>query len=295
MNYFRLLLLFVFAAATMQAQTERISKLSHSSKPGGLSDKPGHTLGLPSSKMFVLRIDSIVFINDSTCIQYTNLGQTEPQTHPIANDSKISLDSLQKLYPKTKLVGFEKKTYQASFFKIGANKNNASNLWIWVLSSVGITLLLFTALLIRRKKLAKITAGIAALLFMSITANAQTERISALSHNGKKDIKSSAHTLGGPEIIFDSLVFVNDTTVIQYTNLGSYVIRNHPQANDPKVSLDSLKKIFPDIKLVGFEKKTYKSGMLKMSSGKRKPVWPYAVLACGIAAAAWFGRRNRIV
>jgi hypothetical protein len=124
MNYFRFLLLFVFAAATLHAQTERISKLSHSSKPGGLHDEPNNTLGLPSKQMITFRIDSIVFINDSVCIQYSNLGATPPQKHRIANDPKISLDSLQKLYPKTKLVGFEKKTYQASFNLVAERRRN---------------------------------------------------------------------------------------------------------------------------------------------------------------------------
>ncbi len=295
MNHFRLLLLFVFAAATLQAQTERISKLSHSSKPSSLSDDPNHTLGLPSSKKPIFRIDSIVFINDSVCIQYSTFGQTPQQRHPIANDPKISLDSLKKLYPNTKLIGFEKKTYQAGFTTIGNPKSNDSALWIWLLSSVGITTLLFTALLTRRKKLAKVTAVIGGALFMSLTANAQTERISALSHSGSKDIRNSAHTLGGPEITLeiDSIVFINDTAVIQYTNFGNHVVINHPIANDPKISLDSLKKIYPGIKLVGFEKKTYKSGMLKMSTAKHTTALPVLILASCIAAAWWFSRRNR--
>jgi hypothetical protein len=295
MNHFRILLLFVFAAATLQAQTERISKLSHSSKPGGLHDEPNNTLGIPSKQMMLFRIDSIVFINDSVCVQYSSLGATPPQKHSIANDPKISRDSLQKLYPNTKLVGFEKKTYQAGFTTMGKQKSNDSAFWIWLLCGVGITTLLFTALLIRRKKLAKVTAGILGVLFMSISANAQTERISALSHGGNKDIKNSAHTLGGPEITLeiDSIVFINDTTVMQYTNFGNHVVINHPIANDPKISLDSLKKIYPGIKLVGFEKKTYKSGMLKMSSGNGKTAWPYILLASGLAAAWWFSRRKR--
>lgn len=296
MNHFRLLLLFVFATAILQAQTERISKLSHSSKSSSLSDNPNHTLGLPSKAM-VFRLDSIVFINDSVCIQYGNFGQSPQQRHPIANDPKISLDSLQKLYPKTKLVGFEKKTYQASFFKIGMQKDNDASLLIWLLSGAGISLLLFTALLIRKRKLAKVTAGLVAVLFLSVSANAQTERISALSHSGNKDIKNSAHTLGGPEIILliDSIVFINDSTVMQYTNMGNHVIHAHPIANDPKVSLDSLKKLYPGIKLVGFEKKTYKSEMLKMSTAKSGAALPYILLTCGIAAAWWFSSRNRTV
>jgi hypothetical protein len=164
-----------------------------------------------------------------------------------------------------------------------------------LLSGAGITLLLITALLIRKRKLAKITVGVVGLLFISVTANAQTERISALSHSGNKDIKNSAHTLGGPEIILeiDSIVFINDSTVMQYTNFGDHVVINHPIANDPKISLDSLKKIYPGIKLVGFEKKTYKSGMLKMSAGNGKTAWPYILLASGLAAAWWFSRRKR--
>jgi hypothetical protein len=284
----------LFMSVTANAQTERISKLSHSSKSGSLSDDRNHTLGLPSKAM-VFRLDSIVFINDSVCIQYSNFGQGPQQRHPIANDPKISRDSLQKLYPKTKLVGFEKKTYQAGFTTIGKQKSNDSALWIWLLSGVGITTLLFTALLFRRNKLTKVTAGIVGVLFMSITANAQTERISALSHSGNKDIRNSAHTLGGPEIILeiDSIVFINDTTVMQYTNFGNHVVINHPIANDPKISLDSLKKIYPGIKLVGFEKKTYKSGMLKMSTSKNTTALPVIILTSCIAAAWWFSRRNR--
>lgn len=289
-----LLFLFVFAATFANAQTDRISRLSHGGKANGSIEEPNHTLGIPS-KSIVFSIDSIVFLSDTSCIQYTNLGQTAPFKHPLANDPKVSFDSLQKLYPKTKLIGFEKKTYQAMLLKPSKAASSTSGNSIWLLG--GITLLVVSLLFmfIRINKRSRLTLLTFAGLLIVNLAWSQTERIARLSHGGSAQTSHSSHSLGGPAIMIhiDSIVFINDTTVIQYTNIFSPSKIHHPIANDPKVSLDSLQKLYPDTKLIGFDKKSYKAGQLKMDVSHPQSGFGYLFVFAGIVTAVLLYRRLR--
>jgi hypothetical protein len=134
---FQLLLLLSFILHTAYAQTERIAALSHNGNVQAQTPKniPG---GPPINlhPQLHLRVDSIVFINDSMVIQYTNLGNYEVKNHIIANDPKISTDSLQKIYPHTKLIGFEKKKLEAGMFSIKYNSNDNSLALLWWLGIV---------------------------------------------------------------------------------------------------------------------------------------------------------------
>ncbi|MCU0435548.1 MAG: hypothetical protein MUC87_18965 [Bacteroidia bacterium] len=130
-------------------------------------------------------------------------------------------------------------------------------------------------------------------LMFALAMQAQTERISALSHNGTVQPQKPSHIPGIPSthvirFRIDSIVFVNDTTVVQYTNMGSHVVHRHVIANDPKISLDSLKKIYPNTKLVGFEKKTVNAGILKMAKAGEKSSL-FMLIAFTVAAAAGLG------
>ncbi|MCU0435549.1 MAG: hypothetical protein MUC87_18970 [Bacteroidia bacterium] len=135
-------------------------------------------------------------------------------------------------------------------------------------------------------------------LLFALASQAQTERISALSHNGTVQPQKPTHIPGDPPIYFviDSIVFVNDSTVMQYTNMGGHVVHRHVIANDPKISLDSLKKIYPGTKLVGFEKKTVHAGVIKMAKAGEKSSL-FMLIAFTVAAAAglgWWQHKRRI-
>lgn len=126
-----LLLLLSLLVRTAYAQTERIAAQSHNSTAQAQTPK-----NIPGNPVIHLRIDSIVFVNDSTVMQYTNFGNHVVHHHPIANDPKISTDSLRKIYPDTKLVGFEKKKLQAGMLLINRNGKNTD--WLWMLATVAI-------------------------------------------------------------------------------------------------------------------------------------------------------------
>ncbi|MCA6361509.1 MAG: hypothetical protein IM638_00590 [Bacteroidetes bacterium] len=135
------------------------------------------------------------------------------------------------------------------------------------------------------------------LSLLVLSVHAQTERIAAQSHNGTVQAQTPGNIPGNPVIHLhiDSIVFVNDSTVRQYTNFGNHVVHHHPIANDPKISLDSLRKIYPDTKLVGFEKKKLQAGMfsIERSSNNATWIWLLAVVATVAGGLGWWQLKRR--
>lgn len=138
------------------------------------------------------------------------------------------------------------------------------------------------------------------LLLLSLlvrTTHAQTERIAAQSHNGEAQAQTPKNIPGNPVIHLhiDSIVFINDSTVMQYTNFGNHVVHYHPIANDPKISADSLKKIYPDTKLVGFEKKKLQAGMLSIDRAGKNMNWLWMLATVAIVAGClgWWQTKRR--
>lgn len=97
-------------------------------------------------------------------------------------------------------------------------------------------------------------------LLMSVALVAQTKVIAFRSHSGNMNYFSSAEpdNLGEPPLELDSIVWVSDSTVMEYYSSGIgekavNTINNHPYCNDTTISYDSLKSIYPRVVLVGFD------------------------------------------
>jgi hypothetical protein len=100
--------------------------------------------------------------------------------------------------------------------------------------------------------------------FLFVTnLTAQTELIAFKSHSGNMAYfkPSGADNLGGPPIKMDSIIFINDSTIIEYSSWDwqgrddhaiSDTVVNHPICKVPKESIDSLKGIYyrNDIKFI---------------------------------------------
>ncbi|TND01484.1 MAG: hypothetical protein FD123_4255 [Bacteroidetes bacterium] len=101
--------------------------------------------------------------------------------------------------------------------------------------------------------------GLFLFLLLSQVLVAQTKRIAHKSHSGSDAAFSNAghDDFGNPPPRADTLIWINDSTVVQvdrwYRSRDTIV--NHHYFQDPKVSLDSLKKIYPRTVFVGFENK----------------------------------------
>ena len=96
--------------------------------------------------------------------------------------------------------------------------------------------------------------------FLSIGLFAQTKIIAHKSHSGKPNtfnINNSSDNFGLPSSYIDTIFKISDTCVLEVGWNGYERKRNivchHPCCNNPKISLDSLKKIYPNIILIGFE------------------------------------------
>ena len=102
---------------------------------------------------------------------------------------------------------------------------------------------------------------IAILLLISITVISQTKIIAHKSHSGKMStfsIKSEGN-FGLPAHVIDSIRKISENVIVEYSRYnfaGSPIdtVVNHPLCSNPKISLDSLKKLYPArVKFIGFE------------------------------------------
>lgn len=91
----------------------------------------------------------------------------------------------------------------------------------------------------------------------------QTKRIAHLSHSGSLDAFSPKgfDSYGLPPMTIDSLIFINDTTLVQISSIGGDwhvqkdTMVNHPLMLDDEIDVDSMKYYYryDDTKFVGFE------------------------------------------
>ena len=95
-------------------------------------------------------------------------------------------------------------------------------------------------------------------LLFSITAFSQTELIAFKSHSGNMNYfkLSGFDNLGEPPMYIDSIIKLNDSTIVEYLSWGlNDTIVNHPVCNMPQASLDSLKGTYYNysMRFINFE------------------------------------------
>ena len=121
------------------------------------------------------------------------------------------------------------------------------------------------------------------LLLISLNGYGQTKAIAFKSHSGNPayfTYKGAGNFgLMEPAPRLDSIVKINDTTVVQFYNSidGPYMydtMRNHPFWCDPNLNVDSLKKQnYPEVAFIGFtakRKSNNQTQIVKPASKKRK-------------------------
>ena len=110
-------------------------------------------------------------------------------------------------------------------------------------------------------------------LLLLLTANSQTELIAFKSRSGNMAYfkTEKIDNLGGPPIRIDSIIKLNDSTIIEYNSYGwgnnyggpvyTDTVTNHPICKLPNNKVDSLKGNYygSDIKFIGFDSTTIKT------------------------------------
>lgn len=101
------------------------------------------------------------------------------------------------------------------------------------------------------------------LILLTLATEAQTKRIAHLSHSGSLDFFSPKgdDSFGLPPMTIDSLIFLNDTTMVQISSIGGDwhvqkdTIINHPLLVDEAISVDSMRSYyrFGNTSFIGFE------------------------------------------
>lgn len=104
----------------------------------------------------------------------------------------------------------------------------------------------------------KTILGIVLILLFSVSAFSQTELIAYKSHSGNMaHFKLTGYdNLGEPPIFIDSIIKLNDTTIVEYLSWGGNdTVQNHPVCKMSQASLDSLKGSYYDysIRFINFE------------------------------------------
>gem|GEM_PF-4202697 len=117
----------------------------------------------------------------------------------------------------------------------------------------------------------------AAILLAGATdALCQTGMIAHKSHGGgiESFAAGSGDNFGLPPHVIDSVVKMTDTSALEFSNFGVDTIYKGSNRIDPSLDADSLRRAFPTINFIGFDKKEYQSGYLPKSSGE-----PFSVSA----------------
>jgi hypothetical protein len=105
-------------------------------------------------------------------------------------------------------------------------------------------------------------------MIFSLQIQAQTKFIAFKSHSGNMDFffadLQPEDDFGLPPSQMTRILKLNDSTVIEYANIRgnreiSDTVVNQIYCSDPNIGLDSLQKIYPGVKLEGFEKKEQKT------------------------------------
>ncbi|MBS1910484.1 MAG: hypothetical protein JST22_00735 [Bacteroidetes bacterium] len=105
----------------------------------------------------------------------------------------------------------------------------------------------------------KTFGSILAAMFLaaSVPALCQTMMIAHRSHSGTVETfrTSGEDNFGLPPRRIDSVMKLNDSTALEYSNQGNDTVLNHHYWNNPRIGVDSLRKLFPGINFIGYEEK----------------------------------------
>jgi hypothetical protein len=146
------------------------------------------------------------------------------------------------------------------------------------------------------------------LLLGGMRVSAQTKMIAHLSHSGSIESfdASGVDNFGLAPRHIDSVLRLTDTSAIEFSNYGRDTVTNPAYGNNWKIISDSLRRQFPNVKFVGFEKKKRHA---ELEGGCRHGSWTFT--ACGghhgmlhlglltaaivsvLACCLWRAERNR--
>jgi hypothetical protein len=121
------------------------------------------------------------------------------------------------------------------------------------------------------------------LLLLCSQVFAQTKLVAHRSHSGTAATFSSREegNFGWiePRQILKKVIRLSDTTAIEVFDVGRDTTVRHPYWNNPRIRLDSLKKLFPDISFEGFE-----STSVTAEAPSDRGTLPLVVLSVGVSA-----------
>lgn len=115
---------------------------------------------------------------------------------------------------------------------------------------------------------------------ISVHAFCQTKRIAHKSHSGKAHTFSrySENNFGLPAMQLDSVKKTTDAKFIRYRSYGYKSARaivdtlsNHVHFNNPAISVDSLRVLYPETKFIGFEAAKIRKAEKAKKESKKKP------------------------
>ncbi|HVZ41887.1 MAG TPA: hypothetical protein VHI13_21575 [Candidatus Kapabacteria bacterium] len=121
----------------------------------------------------------------------------------------------------------------------------------------------------------KTFAIILAAMFLAagVPALSQTMMIAHRSHGGTVETFSTdgQDNFGLPPRRIDSVMKLTDSTALEYSNQGNDTVLNHHYWNNPRIGVDSLRRLFPGINFIGYEEKksSTQNGLPKRRGGRR--------------------------
>jgi hypothetical protein len=123
--------------------------------------------------------------------------------------------------------------------------------------------------------LAKAVLLLIALIISNSGIQAQTKIIALKSHSGQMRALefSGTDNFGLPSQTIKTITLLSDTSVvISYTTryYQNDTVYHHLYCNNPEISLDSLKKIYPEVSFIGFEKKDFKKPVSTPEKKRKK-------------------------
>jgi hypothetical protein len=130
---------------------------------------------------------------------------------------------------------------------------------------------------------------------LNLSIFGQTKIIALKSHSGNSEFleNETDGNFGISPVRLDSVVKIGPNCIVEIDNRGGRdTVFEHPSFLNPNITLDELKKQYPRIKFVGFEKDWKESNGLKRKPHKGS-LYLFGILLFGILLSQW--RKNPIL